>query len=270
MPIVFACACAHAPGITGWPQAAAQDQRERFHAGYRQLGADLRAAAPDAMVAFTSEHWANFFLDNYPAFCVARARSYEGPIETAINIPQCMVPGDVELANEVLESCFESGFEPSVSDELILDHGTMVPLHFLTPHLNIPLVPIVLNSLSPPLATLKRCYEFGRTVGSVLARTQRRVAVVATGGLSHSPGTPSAGRIDRAFDAAFLRDFCGGEIANICDYRSDVLRAAGFGAHEIRNWLALAGAVGDKRSHLVCYEPVVGWSTGCALVSVAL
>lgn len=61
MSIVFACAASHAPGMTAWPEAAPKEQVDRFLANYRKLGAMLAATKPDALVAITVEHWANFF-----------------------------------------------------------------------------------------------------------------------------------------------------------------------------------------------------------------
>jgi aromatic ring-opening dioxygenase catalytic subunit (LigB family) len=270
MPIIFAGACAHAPGITGWPQAAAPEQRERFHSAYHNLGERLRASRPETIVIFTSEHWANLFLNNYPAFCIGRAPEYFGPIEAAINIPQGQVPGDDALSGEILTGCYASGFEPSVSDELTLDHGTMVPLHFLIPERNVAVVPIVINSIAAPMPTPRRCFEFGKAVGAVLARSPKRIAVIGSGGLSHRPGTGSAGKIDQKFDALFLEAFCAGKLEELSRYTSDSIAPAGYGAQEIRNWLALAGAVGVKTAHVDCYEPVPGWATGVAIASVHL
>jgi len=270
MTIVFAGACAHAPGMTGWPEAARSDQANRFAESYRQMGAALQATQPDVIVMFTSEHWANFFLSNYPAFCIGRAETFSGPLESAINIPQGLVKGDRHFANELLERCYSAGFEPSFSDELTLDHGTMVPLHFLTPERQIPVVPIIINALAAPLPAPARCYEFGAVVGGVAARSGKRVALIASGGLSHHPGTPQAGTIDLEFDRRFLESFCSGKESALRAYTDADIHGAGFGAHEIRNWIALAGATSHERADILCYEPVPAWATGCALAVVRL
>ena len=73
MPIVFACATSHAPGMTAWPEAAPNDQAEKILGSYRKLGEMLAASKPDTLVAITVEHWANFFLNHMPAFCIGRA-----------------------------------------------------------------------------------------------------------------------------------------------------------------------------------------------------
>jgi len=264
MPIVFACAAAHAPGITGWPGVADPAQAERYHGAYRRLGDALRASRPDVLVMFTAEHWANFFLDNYPAFCVGRAPNFAGPLEKSINIPHAQVPGHPETAAAILDACFEAGIEPSFSDELRLDHGVMVPMHFLSAH-EVALVPIVINALAPPMPTVRRCFELGRVVGEVARKSKKRIAIMASGGLSHDPGTPSAGTIDQQFDQNFLSAFLANDEQRLRAYTDESIRPAGFGANEIRNWVAAAGAVPGWRGRLLAYEAVPAWSTGCAM-----
>ena len=63
MPIVFACAGSHAPGITAWTEKAPREQVDRFVGGYNTVQRELAASRPDSILLLTSEHWANFFLD---------------------------------------------------------------------------------------------------------------------------------------------------------------------------------------------------------------
>jgi len=147
MPIVFACAASHAPGITAWTEAAPKDQSDKFLGNYRKLGEMLAASKPDTLVAITVEHWANFFLNHMPAFCIERADHYEGPVEEWLRIPKARVPGDAKLSVELLDACLDGGFDPTFSDELLFDHATMLPLHFLNPNLAVPWYP----SSSTPL-----------------------------------------------------------------------------------------------------------------------
>ena len=78
MPIVYACAASHAPGIRAWTEACPLDQRERLFAGFEEIKAGLTAAKPDVVILLTSEHWANFF-EHHGAFCIGRGESFEGP-----------------------------------------------------------------------------------------------------------------------------------------------------------------------------------------------
>jgi aromatic ring-opening dioxygenase catalytic subunit (LigB family) len=268
MPIVFACAASHAPGITAWTDAAPKAQSEKILAGYRRLGEMLNAAKADTLLAITVEHWANFFLNQMPAFCIGRADHYDGPVEEWLRVPKTRIPGDSRLASELLEACMEGGADPSFSDELLFDHATMIPLYFLTPESDLPVVPLIVNTLSPPMPAAKRCYEFGGLLRRALEETAKRIAVVATGGLSHWPGEAKAGKINVEFDHRFLDLLIDGDRRKLADYtHEEIAREAGSGGHEIRTWITLAGALPDWKATLLAYEPVVPWATGCGLVA---
>jgi aromatic ring-opening dioxygenase catalytic subunit (LigB family) len=268
MPIVFACAGSHAPGITAWTEAAPKAQAEHFLASYRNLGARLAAAKADALVALTVEHWANFFLNQMPTFSIGRAEHYDGPIEEWLRIPKARVPGDATLGAEILDACLSGGFDLTFSDELLFDHATMLPLHFLNPNMAIPVVPVIINTLTNPMPSAKRCFDLGQLLGKTLARCEKRVAVVATGGLSHWPGEAKHGKINTAFDKKFLERLVRGERAELAAYsHEEIAVEAGSGGHEIRTWIALAGAVPAWKAELLAYEPVVPWATGCGLVA---
>jgi aromatic ring-opening dioxygenase catalytic subunit (LigB family) len=268
MPIVFACAASHAPGMTAWTEAAPKQQADNFLENYHKLGFRLAESKPDVIVALTVEHWANFFLNNMPAFCVGRADHYDGPIEEWLRIPKARVPGDAILAAQLLDACLAGGFDPTFSDELLFDHATFLPLHFLNPGMAVPVVPVILNALAPPMPAPSRCFAFGQVVGKFLQKDSKRIAVIATGGLSHWPGEAKHGKINIRFDQQFLENLLEGDYAKLTAYsHEEIHREAGSGGHEIRTWIALAGAVQGWKAELLAYEPVVPWATGCGLVA---
>lgn len=268
MPIVFACAASHAPGMTAWTEAAPKEQAENFLGSYRALGRRLADARPDAIVAFTVEHWANFFLNSMPTFCIGRAAHYDGPVEEWLRIPKARVPGDAALAAELIDACLDHGFDPTFSDELLFDHATFLPLHFLNPAMSVPVVPVIINALTKPMPSAKRCFALGECVGKVLQERRERVAVIATGGLSHWPGEAKHGKINASFDKKFLDHMLTSDHLRLIAYTHDEIDAeAGSGGHEIRTWIALAGAVQRWKAELLAYEPVVPWATGCGLMA---
>ena len=91
------------------------------------------AAQPDAIVALTVEHWANFFLNGMPTFCIGRADHYDGPIEEWLRLPKARVLGDAKLSAELIDACLDSGFDPLFSDELLLDHSNIFAAAFFEP-----------------------------------------------------------------------------------------------------------------------------------------
>jgi aromatic ring-opening dioxygenase catalytic subunit (LigB family) len=268
MPIVFACAASHAPGMTAWTEAAPKEQADNVLANYRKLGDMLALAKPEAIVALTVEHWANFFLNSMPSFCIGRAEHYDGPIEEWLRIPKARVPGDAKLGKELIDACLDGGFDPTFSDELLFDHATFLPLHFLNPNMAVPVVPVIINALTPPMPTTKRCFAFGQFLGKTLEKSQKRIALIATGGLSHWPGEAKHGKINIPFDKNFLENLIARDFTSLTAYTHDEISTeAGSGGHEIRTWISLAGAVQSWKAELLAYEPVAPWATGCGLVA---
>ena len=83
--------------------------------------------------------------------------------------------------------------------------------------------------------------------------SSRRVALLGTGGLSHAVGTPDMGKVDAHFDQKFLDLLCQHDPA-MFDITDAEMDAVGNGTHEIRNWIAVAGAVEGARGEVVMYE----------------
>jgi len=100
MSLVFAGIVSHAPGITGRARMADAGIAGEFHGAFRSMGERLAEARPDALVVVTAEHFANFFMNNMPAFAVGMADQYEGPIEDPawLGIARTKVPGDANLS----------------------------------------------------------------------------------------------------------------------------------------------------------------------------
>jgi aromatic ring-opening dioxygenase catalytic subunit (LigB family) len=269
VPIVFAAAVSHAPGITAWPEAAPAEQRERLAAAFGRVASSVRDAKIDSLVVLTSEHWTNFFLDHVGAFCVGRAEAYSGPVEPFLRIERREVAGDAALAGQIVDSAYENGFEPSYSFELEFDHGTMVPLHLLGIE-NVPVVPIYFNTLVSPQPSAARSFDFGAVIGRVLAASGRRVGVLATGGLSHDPGELRHGIIDSGFDHLFMQRMERGDADGLRSYSSADFAAAGAGAFELLAWIALQGALNGARGRSLAYEAVVPWATGMGLMEFDL
>jgi protocatechuate 4,5-dioxygenase beta chain len=126
------------------------------------------------------------------------------------------------------------------------------PVPTLIPRLDIPIVPIFMNEYFPPLPTAERCYNLGRALAQVLAERSERVAIYASGGLSHDPSGPRAGWIDEPLDRWFLERLernDGEAIQHLFTFDSDTLRG---GTGEIRAWITVAGTM-QRRATVVDY-----------------
>src|SRR5690606_7306500 len=70
MSLVFAGVCSHAPGITGRAHMADPALRDEFYRNLDRMRAALEASKPDAIIVIAAEHFANFFMNNMPAYCI--------------------------------------------------------------------------------------------------------------------------------------------------------------------------------------------------------
>jgi Catalytic LigB subunit of aromatic ring-opening dioxygenase len=272
--IVAAALTSHAPMITGRPDIANPGQRERLHASFQELRRRLAAARPDLVVMFVNDHLQNFTYANLPAFCLGLADRYDAPGPGSARLMRLQprkVPGHPEWSMVLLERALASGFDFAYSYEIESWDELSVPLHFLTPDGETPIVPLYTNCGAPPLPTPRRCHEVGAFVGSFIRSRPavERVAIVATGGISHWVGTPETGRINPEWDRWVLDHVARADIEPLLRLTWDEIeRDGGNGGQEIRNWLALLGAVPGWKGELLTYEPVEEWITGCATVWV--
>ncbi|MGJ3508179.1 hypothetical protein [Enemella sp. A6] len=274
--IVQVFATSHSPGIAGWPERAGEGQYEAVMAGYAEVARRLHEMKPDAIIAVSVEHFTNFHLGNHPPFAIATGESYLGPVteEMArfLKVPQQQYPGHAELGRHVLEFALEAEFDPAlIEGGLAFDENFCTPWKYLDPDATIPMVPIIVNGVNPPWPTLRRCYAFGQMLRRAVAAQSlvEKVAVIATGGLSHSVGTPDSGYIDERFDRDFLERLSAGDPDRLVDFSNDEIDAAGNGAHEIRTWLVAAGAAGTPFD-VLAYEPVPEWLTGTGVAAARL
>jgi 2,3-dihydroxyphenylpropionate 1,2-dioxygenase len=249
MSLVFAGVCSHAPGITGRKERADPKVRDGFYAALERMRLALEAARPDALVVVGAEHFANFFMNNMPAFCMGMADEYEGPIEDEawLGIRRTKIPGTASLSRRLIEEVMQE-VDLAYAEEWKLDHGIMVPLHFLTPRYDLALVPVNINCQGPPLAPLHRCHAFGRALRRAADSVSERIAIVGTGGISHWPATPDSGRINEAWDRAFLEHLVANDTDALLGYSdTQTYREAGQGGFEIRTYIAVAGAAQEAR-----------------------
>jgi 2,3-dihydroxyphenylpropionate 1,2-dioxygenase len=272
MPLVFAGVCSHAPGITGRAERAEPEKRAQLHAGFERLRLAIEASRPDALVVIAAEHFANFFMNNMPAFAMGMAEHYEGPIEdeTWLGIPHARAPGNRDLSLRLISRVMQE-VDVAYAEEWKLDHGIMVPLHFLTPRWDLPIVPANINCQGPPLTPLHRAYAFGRALRHACDEAPERVALVGTGGISHWPATPNSGKINEAWDLDFLARWKANRREDLVAYTdAETYRDGGQGGFEIRTFIAVAGAAEGSTGEIWCYVPIPIFAVGCTVGAMTL
>jgi aromatic ring-opening dioxygenase catalytic subunit (LigB family) len=271
MSLIFAGVCSHAPGITGRAHMADHAVAAQFFEAFRAMAQELEATRPDALIIVAAEHFANFFMNNMPAFAVGMADGYEGPMEDPIwlGISRRVVPGNASLAKRLIMEIMQT-VDVAYSEEWKFDHGIMVPLHFLTPRFDLPVIPMNINCQGPPLTPLHRSWAFGEALRRAADTVPERIAVVGTGGISHWPATPDSGKINEAWDREFLRRWETNDRLALLDYSDEsTYQDAGQGGFEIRTFVAVAAAA-KGRGIIRFYRPIPIFSVGCTVASMSI
>ena len=280
MPLVSALAASHAPNILLEPGAEWEDfmklhysmapqggankpsleqqkkLRRDAEEAFAVLRADMERAKPDVLIVVANDQFVNFFWNNIPTFFVTVADEVKGQFTRH----KFHYRNHKELGRAIVRAGIDKRIDFSFGEHIELQHTQVVPLYFLLPEPKIPILPIYVNTWVDPAPTPGRCYEVGELIRAVAEHRDERVAIVATGGLSHFPGSPRIGEIDTQFDHKLLEVMRQGQGKSLVDYSvQDLLQA---GNSEFLNWMVVLGAIGDAKASYTTYMPdfvATGW-----------
>src|SRR5712692_5184309 len=249
MSLVAAFACPHTPQLLVRPETEDRDMVLRVHAAYGEVKRLLEAARPDVICVVAGDHVEGFFLTSVPALAVYVGASVSGEFDRYRYTFDVHEP----LARAVLEQGIERGFDLTYSQDLALDYAFFVPLHFTMPEPRVPIVPLFVNVYLPPQPTHARCYAWGHALRGILDARPERVALLASGGMSHFPGSGRYADPDYDWDRRLLGRLGEGRGGETAALTGEALDAAG--NVELRTWITLLGALADARAEVLCYEP---------------
>jgi hypothetical protein len=128
------------------------------------------------------------------------------------------------------------------------------------------IVPLIINDLEPPMPSIARCFAWGTLLAEAIATypADLRIAVLASGGLSHSIGEATMGIIEESFDRACIAAFEQPDTDALVRFLDAELPQVGNGGHEVRNWVVAHAAAGGRGFSLLDYYPVPEVYVGCA------
>jgi protocatechuate 4,5-dioxygenase beta chain len=182
-------------------------------------------------------------------------------------MPRYEVPLHAPLAAHVRASGIEAGFDLSLLQEFEVDHSIMVPLHFLTPGMTIPIIPVFINCFVPPIPSARRCYALGQAIRAAVESFPQplRVAAMASGSFSleiggpkvapnRRQGVPDPGWVTHA--AGLMQD---GKIEQLLEEATtERMLRAGNVAAELLTWIATLGVIGDRLPEPMQLQPEEG------------
>jgi 2,3-dihydroxyphenylpropionate 1,2-dioxygenase len=179
------CALSHTP-VMGVHQPA-DDVVARVEAALDDARAFVAEVDPDLVVVFAPDHFNGFLYDLMPSFCIGTAATAVGDYGTAAG--PLRVDGDA--ARTLVSGVLGDGVDVALSERMQVDHGFAQPLELLFGGIDaVPVVPVFINCAAEPLGPVRRARELGAAIGRAAAGLDRRVLMLASGGLSHDPPTP--------------------------------------------------------------------------------
>jgi 2,3-dihydroxyphenylpropionate 1,2-dioxygenase len=185
MSMAIVCA-SHTPLMYRGP--ASDETEKRVRAAFEQLGAFVKAFAPDYVIQFGPDHFNGFFYDLMPSFCVgagAVSLGDWGGRTGPLNVPEKEALGLVDHLRA-------ENFDVAVSYRMLVDHGfVQIWETVLGDFRSLQILPIFVNAAAPPIPPYRRARQLGESVGRFAMHSGKRVLFVATGGLSHDPPLPS-------------------------------------------------------------------------------
>lgn len=244
-----------------------QSKDARAQQGLADLGSTLSAVQPDILVVIGDDQEELFLDDGKPTFAVfwgAEMTDLPPTAEKLARMPAGLraaawaahgdepesYPTVPELGKHLVESLIADEFDVAQfsrqHEGRPLGHAFTFPRRRLLGGRAIPLVPVYVNSYYPPnQPSPKRCFEFGRALRRAIDSwpDDRKVAVVASGGLSHFV-------VDTELDRRVLDGLKNKDVTALTTIPRRYMRS---GTSEILNWITLAGVIEDLEMDLVDY-----------------
>lgn len=246
---------------------------QRINAAFDVLRQQVEAYRPDAVIMIGDDQGDVFDASFNPTFAIYTGDELWGLTGTIFSPREerrkITFPCHAELARFLHKGLVKRGFDlvssavfrPLGRPENGVSHMIAHLVPQVTPNLDIPIIPFFMNEYFPPLPSAARCYDLGVAIAEVLAERPERVAIYASGGLSHDPRGPRSGWIDEPLDRWVLERIERNEgeaLKNLFTFDSDTLRS---GTGEIRAWISVAGAM-RRRGVVVDYIPAHHTLTG--------
>jgi AmmeMemoRadiSam system protein B len=257
--IVAALGTCHTPYLFTRPPDENAQQLDQAAAAIQELGKALDESKPDVILMFGADHVETFSVTCVPSFAVvAGNRAIAKFAGREHNLPIHR-----EMAEDILNKLVvDHNFDMAYSEDAELGHAFSIPFEFLIGKRNIPVVPFFTNTYVPPLPTPRRCEALGKAIAEIVKGRKERVAIVASGGMSHFPGTSKYTSPEFDFDRWLVSQMEAGNADALLNMTGTQLDEVG--NTEMLNWAVMFGAIGAQEGELIDYIPT--WHHGLAMM----
>lgn len=241
----------HAPTIgVAWDKGQTKEPAwAPLFNGYVPAKAWVDAVKPDLFLIVYNDHVNRFFFDAYPTFALGVGAVHPQADEGYGKRPLPDLKGDPDFAWHLARSLIEDEFDPTICQEMSVDHGILSFLPMLAGNeCDIPVVPFAVNVIQHPIPTARRLYKLGGALRHAIDTypKDRRIVVFGTGGLTHQLHGASYGRHNEAWDEEFM-DRLETDPAGLAQISTqEYMERGGTEGVEMIMWLAMRGALGEK------------------------
>ena len=257
--IVAAVGTCHTPYMFTRPPDENPQQLDAAAAAMQELGKVLDETRPDVIVFFGSDHVETFSVTCIPTFAIiAGSRAVAEFAGRRYSLPVHR-----EMAEDLLSKLVvQHEFDIAYSEDAELGHAFAVPFEYVIGKRDIPIIPLFTNVYVPPLPTPKRCAALGTAIAGIIKGRKERVALIASGGMSHFPGTSKYLTPEFDFDRWLVAQFEAGNTDALLNMTGTQLDEVG--NTEMLNWATMFGAIGPEEGELIDYIPT--WHHGLSMM----
>jgi aromatic ring-opening dioxygenase catalytic subunit (LigB family) len=257
--IVAAVGTCHTPYMFTRPPDENPAQLEQAGRAMEELGKALDESKPDVILFFGADHVETFSVTCVPTFAIiAGSRAIARFAGREHNLPIHR-----EMAEDILNKLVvEHDFDMAYSEDAELGHAFSIPFEYVIGKRDIPVIPFFTNVYVPPLPTPRRCEALGKAIADIVRGRKERVAIIASGGMSHFPGTQKYHDPEFDFDRWMVSQFEVGNLSSLLDMTGTQLDEVG--NTEMLNWAVMFGAIGQHAGELIDYIPT--WHHGLAMM----
>lgn len=224
----------------------------------------LAAQKPDVVLLTYNDHVTSFFFDHYSAFALGIGERYGVADEGGGPRDLPAIDGHPALAAHIGQSLVTDEFDLSFFQDKPLDHGCFSPLSVLfdqsaSDGWPVPIIPLQMGVLQFPIPSARRFWKLGQALRRAIESYPEdlRVAIVATGGLSHQVHGERAGFNNTPWDMQFL-DLFENDPERLAQLtHAELAELGGFEGAEVLMWLTMRGALSAqvKKVHQAYYLP---------------
>ncbi len=258
MSIIASYIVPHPPLIIPEIGKGNESQINKTISSYKNVANEILELEPETII-ISSPH-TKCFMDY---FFVSSSDSMRGDFSSfgaeSVSFNESV---DIELADEICSLSHNENFPAgSVKDDILLDHGTMVPLYFIREVFSKAKILVVgLSGLSHDAH-----FHFGEIISKAVEKLNRRVVFIASGDLSHklqSYGPYGFSEDGPKYDKRLINVLEESNLSRLLEFDKEFLVRAAECGHS--SFIIMAGAWNKRsvESKFFSYEDVTGVGYG--------